>query len=176
MKFIVLLRGVNVGGKNRVDMKLLKEAFIIYGFSDVKTYINSGNIIFESQITDIDVIKEKCQGLILEKFGLKIFVAVLTWDSVSEALKNAPDWWGEDPESKHNAIFVIPPATTQGILAEVGESKPDYEKVDFYGNVIFWSAPVKTFSKTRWSKIVGTSAYNKITIRNFNTTKKLIEI
>ena len=176
MKFIVLLRGVNVGGKNRVEMNLLKDEFIKSGFLNVKTYINSGNIVFESQITDVDVIKEKCQESILEKFGLNIFVAVLTWDSVFEAIKNAPSWWGEDPESKHNAIFVIPPATTGEILAEVGDSKPDYEKVGFFGNVIFWSAPIKTFSKTRWSKIVGTSAYNKITIRNLNTTKKLIEI
>lgn len=176
MKYIVLLRGVNVGGNNKISMALLKEELKAYGFIDVQTYINSGNIILKSEIKDPSIIKEKCQNLIFDKFGLKIFVAVLTWDSVSQALKNAPDWWGVDSDSKHNAIFVIPPATAEEIMAEVGEPKLDYEKVDYYGNVIFWSAPIKTFSRTRWSKIVGSSAYNKVTIRNFNTAKKLIEI
>ena len=78
---------------------------------------------------------------------------------------------------KHNAIFVIPPATAQQIAQLVGEAKPEYEQVDFYENVIFWSAPLKTFSRTRWSKIVQSKqAYNAITIRNYNTTQKLAQL
>lgn len=55
-------------------------------------------------------------------------------------------------------------------------AKPDYEKVAYHDRVIFWSAPIKAFSKTRWSKVVQTSAYDKITIRNANTAKKLAQL
>jgi uncharacterized protein (DUF1697 family) len=58
----------------------------------------------------------------------------------------------------------------------VGHSKPEYEQVSFYGQVIFWSAPIQTFSRTRWSKIVGKSAYQSVTIRNANTTKRLLQL
>jgi len=62
------------------------------------------------------------------------------------------------------------------VFKEVGEAKPEYEKVSSFGKVIFWSAPLKTFSRTRWSKIVGKPVYNKVTIRNSNTVKCLVEL
>lgn len=81
-----------------------------------------------------------------------------------------------DKDSKHNAIFVIPPVTVNEVFEQVGAIKPEYEKVDHYGGIIFWSAPVKTFSKTRWSKVVGSSIYDSITIRNANTVNKLLQL
>lgn len=87
----------------------------------------------------------------------------------------SPSWWGQDKDSKHNAIFIIPPTTVKEVFDEVGASKPEYEKVDHYDRVIFWSAPTKTFSRTRWSKVVSSSVYDNITIRNANTVKKLAQ-
>jgi uncharacterized protein (DUF1697 family) len=71
---------------------------------------------------------------------------------------------------------VIPPAEASSIIADVGAVKPEYEKVAAYETVIFWSAPLATFSRTRWSKIVGTKAYQDVTIRNANTARKLLEL
>ncbi|NLL75142.1 MAG: DUF1697 domain-containing protein, partial [Erysipelothrix sp.] len=48
MKYVALLRGINVGGKNKVDMKELKALFIDLGYTEVQTYINSGNVIFDT--------------------------------------------------------------------------------------------------------------------------------
>jgi len=62
------------------------------------------------------------------------------------------------------------------VILEVGEAKTEYEKVASYGRVIFWSAPLKTFSRTRWSKIVGKPVYNEVTIRNANTVKNLVKL
>ena len=170
-KYIILLRGINVGGRNKVSMKELKVLLEENGFYDVMTYINSGNIIFSSESSDIEIFKSKCETLILEKFVLNIFVMVLSANAMIEALNNAPTWWDIDEESKHNAMFVIPPTTVDEVFKEVGEIKPDYEKVGNFGRVIFWSAPINTFSRTRWSKVVGSSAYHNITIRNSNTIK-----
>ncbi|MCL2488346.1 MAG: DUF1697 domain-containing protein, partial [Oscillospiraceae bacterium] len=86
-------------------------------------------------------------------------------------------WWGHDADSKHNAIFVIPPMTTAEVLTQIGEIKPEYEKIDHHDRVIFWSAPIATFSRTRLTKIVQSkSAYNAITVRNANTAFKLAEL
>ena len=71
---------------------------------------------------------------------------------------------------------MIPPVTVEDVFKEVGEIKPEYEKVGSFGNVIFWSAPLETFSHTRWGSVVGKSVYQKITIRNANTVKKLVEL
>ncbi len=176
-KYIVLLRGINVGGNNKVSMKELKKLLEQNGFQEVVTYINSGNIIFKSQNSDIESLKASIEALLLEAFKLKLSVMIISIEELQEAISNAPDWWDADQESRHNAIFVIPPVTVEEVVREVGDCKPEYEKVGSFGRVIFWSAPNKTFSRTRWSKIVGMkSVYHHITIRNSNTVKKLMEL
>lgn len=110
-----------------------------------------------------------------EKLKLNISAVVISSAELIDTLNNAPYWWDADGESKHNAIFVIPPTTADGVIKEVGQAKPEYEKIGSCGKVIFWSAPIKTFSRTRWLKIVGTPVYNEVTIRNANTVKKLAE-
>lgn len=176
IKYIALLRGINVGGKNKVSMKELKKIMEENGFHDVVTYINSGNIIFSSENSDIEFLKRGIEALISQSLNLELSLMVISAGELIEALNNAPEWWDIDNEAKHNAIFVIPPTTADEVFEEVGEIKPEYEKVSSYGRVIFWTAPLKTFSRTRWSTIVGKSVYSCITIRNANTVKKLAEL
>lgn len=176
MKYIALLRGINVGGNNKVSMKELKACFEQAGFAHVSTYINSGNVLFCSEERDILRLTQLCEQQIQRQFGQTIRVCLLDADAYQDAMEHAPHWWGDDPESKHNLIYIIPPATAEEISSDVGEIKPEYEQLYAYGNVIFWSAPVKTFSRTRWSKVVGTKAYQNITIRNANTARRLLEL
>ena len=175
-KYIALLRGVNVGGNNIVSMPFLRAAFEKAGFYDVSTYINSGNIFFSSNDTDIEVLQSRCRQIIMETFMLDIPVAVVSPKDLATALSNSPKWWDENKELKHNAIFVIPPTNTEDIIKEVGEINREYEQAEHHGQIVFWSAPLKFFSKTKWSKFVSTSASSKITIRNANTTKKLLQL
>lgn len=175
-KYAALLRGVNVGGNNKISMPELKIAFEKQGFLNVSTYINSGNIIFESEY-DESALKNVCERLIESKFALKIAVGIMAASELIDAISHAPEWWDNDPQSRHNAIFVIPPVTAAEIFSEVGETKPEYEKAEYRGKVIFWSASLATFSRTRWSKIIENKAtYRAITIRNANTAKKLCEL
>lgn len=176
MQYIALLRGINVGGKNQVPMKDLKTCFNNAGFTDAITYINSGNVIFTSEEKDTIKLAEVCKEIIHQEFGLPINLALIDADTLREALDNAPSWWGQDPDAKHNALFVIHPARAEEVIQEVGQIKPEYESLYVYKQIIFWSAPLKTYSRTRWSKIVGTKAYQSVTIRNSNTTRKLLEL
>ena len=175
-KYITLLRGVNVGGKNIISMPLLKEAMERSGFSNVSTYINSGNIIFPSNQKNILLLQKKCRKVIFETFLLDIPVAIISAADLSEALNNAPIWWDKDKEKKHNAFVVIPPAKVDSIISLVGEIKPEYEKAAHYGQIIFWTAALKTFSRTAWSKFISKPGYNDITVRNANTIKKLAQL
>ncbi len=173
--YIALLRGINVGGKNKVPMPLLREYFTEAGFENVSTYINSGNVIFDSDICDKQKMIQICNDLMIEKFSLCVPVTVISAEEISDALSHTPEWWDRpsEVETVHQAIFLIPPITAEEVIATVGEAKPEFEQVGFYNNVIFWSAPRTTFGKTRWSKISSSSVYNKVTIRNANTSKKL---
>ena len=174
--YVALLRGINVGGKNKIVMAQLKEVFIKAGFKDVQTYINSGNIIFAASGQSEAALQEECRKIIYARFKLDIAVALISAQALAEALANAPSWWDNDEEAKHNAIFIIAPAEAAAILKDVGQAKENYEQVAAYGQVIFWSAPLKTFNHTRWSKVASTSAYGSITIRNANTAKKLLSL
>lgn len=176
MKYIALLRGINVGGKNQVAMHDLKNCFENAGFLNTRTYNNSGNVIFDSEDQNINNLSNYCMDILKKKFDFPIGFALIDVQTLKETLEHAPDWWGDDPNSKHNAIFVIQPATAEEIIADAGKIKPEYEQLFAYKGMIFWSAPLKTFSRTRWSKIVGTKSYHSITIRNANTTKKLLEL
>jgi uncharacterized protein (DUF1697 family) len=175
MKFIALLRGINVGGNNKVPMAELRNCFESLGFHNVSTYINSGNVIFEAAQTDTVILVAMCESAIEKRFGFHVVCSVIAAYELLDALNHAPKWW-DNGEAKHNALFVIAPKRAEEIVAEVGEAKPDYEKLAAYHPIIFWSAPIETFGRTRYSKIVGTKAYQSITIRNANTTHKLAEL
>lgn len=173
-KYIAFLRGINISGKNKVAMPLLKAAFEEIGFTDVVTYINSGNVIFSSESADKSELIQKCEAVITAKFDLKIPVTVADVDDLAETVKHAPDWWNQEKETVHYAIFMIAPMTVPEVFAAVGEIKPEYEKIAYHDEVIFWSAPRKTFNKARWSKIASSSVNNHVTIRTANTVSKLL--
>ena len=114
-KYIALLRGVNVGGKNKVSMSILKTAFEEIGFYNVSTYINSGNVIFSSKEDDVAALQQTCRQAIIDTFQLDIPVAVLSASDLSDVLCNAPEWWDHDGESKNIAIFMIAPAVADSL-------------------------------------------------------------
>ena len=175
-KFVALLRGINVGGKNSIKMSELRAAFERRGFQNVTTYINSGNVLFKSDL-DENATRTSCEDLIAEDFGLTIPVCVISAADLKETLAHAPEWWSKTPDTRHDAFFTLPPMSAEEICAHVGTVKDEYEKVSFYGRIIFWSAPMATFSRTRWSKISkDKTMYNAITVRNANTAIKLSEL
>lgn len=176
MRYVALLRGINVGGKNRVSMSDLKTCFEATGFKNVMTYINSGNVLFDAKQTDDAELVLLCEAAIEKQFGFHVICSVISAQELIDAVNQAPKWWGTITETKHDAMFIIAPKTPKEIMKEIGEAKPEYEKAEAIGPIIFWSAPLATYGRTRYSKIAGTKAYQSITIRNANTTKKLAEL
>jgi len=175
-RYISLLRGINVGGKNKISMVDLKSSFERRYFQNVVTYINSGNVIFDSYM-DENSLTEICEKLILEDFGLNIPVCIISASDLEKIVLNAPNWWNKDKDYRHDAFFTIPPITTVTVIESFGNINKEYEKLAYYNRTVFWSASKANITKTMVSRIVqNKKIYNSITIRNANTTLKLWEL
>jgi len=177
-RYISLLRGINVSGKNKISMSELKSGFAELGFINTITYLNSGNVIFLSDIDDKAEVSGKIQVMIKSKFNLDIPVFVLTFEELEDILNNAPDWWGDDNKDIYdNLIFIMPPVTYKEVFKEIGEPKKDYEKINNYKNAVFWSFIRKDYTKTNWwAKTASSNISDKITIRTANTVRKIAEL
>lgn len=173
-RYVALLRGINVGGRNVVKMADLRAAVERAGVQDVTTYINSGNLLFSTGL-DEPAAQALCQDVIARELGLDVSVCVISASDLRQAMAQAPDWWNDGPDSKHNVFFAIPPATVDEICSRVGPVRQEHEKALGVERVVFWSAPVVTFSRTRWSKMISTdkTVHHAITVRNARTALTL---
>lgn len=176
-KYVVLLRGINVGGKNKILMAVLKTCLEEAGFAHVVTYIASGNIILESDLPQKEI-ATKIEQLLPDTFTLddaQIRALVLSEAELRAVVHDKPKGFGEQPEKYHSdAIFLI------GITAE--EALPVFkprEGVDAIwpgAGVIYSQRLSAERTKSRLSSIAGTPAYKVMTIRSWNTTTKLLAL
>ena len=175
IRYIALLRGINVGGKNKISMQKLKECFEELSFCEVKTYLNSGNVIFSTSKTNIPNITSSIESMIKKTFNLDIPVLIISQESLQNALQKEPGWWNsEDKGIYDNLIFIIPPAKFLDVYNEIGEPKKELEKIENYKEVIFWSFSRKDYQKTNWwSKTASANISAKLTIRTANTVRKI---
>ena len=177
-RYAALLRGINISGKNKVPMAELKKGFEKLAFEEVKTYLNSGNVIFSSDEDDTKKLTKQIQVMIKNQFHLDISVFVISREKLGDILQNAPEWWGNDnKEIYDNLIFIIPPATFTEVFNEIGEPKKELEKIEEYKEVIFWSFSRKDYQKTNWwSKTASANISTNLTIRTANTVRKIVKM
>lgn len=172
--YIAFLRGINVGGNTLIKMAELKEALTAAGLANVQTYIQSGNVIFSSGINDTEELAALITSSIQKKFNLQVDVAVFTKAEWQQIIESAPEWWGADPEWKHNLWIMIKPYDMKDVTAAISALKPEIEAVEPGDGVLYQSLSIKYFGRTTTgSKIVSNPIYKRMTIRNFNTATKL---
>lgn len=114
--------------------------------------------------------------MIKERFHLDIPVFIILQEELKEVLGNAPDWWGNDKKEIYdNIIFLMPPLSYTELYDEIGNPKAEYEKVDNYKDVVFWSFSRKDYQKTNWwRETANANISDKITIRTANTVRKIV--
>jgi uncharacterized protein (DUF1697 family) len=176
-KYVALLRGINVGGKNKVPMAGLKKCLEELGFSDVATYIASGNVIFESD-KGSEEINAQIEQALPKSFKLEsklVKVLVLSRNQLQAIITKKPKGFGEQPEKYHSdAIFLMGIDSAQAM--EVFNPREGVDKV-WPGDGVIYSQRLSSLrTKSRLSKIMGTPAYKSMTIRSWQTTTKLLEI
>jgi uncharacterized protein (DUF1697 family) len=175
MVYIALLRGINVGGKNKIDMRLLKKAFEQVGMNSVVTYINSGNIIFTYNSQSKTKIAHILEMAIQENFELQIKVLVLSLDDIKRVMFSLPESWTNDEMMKSDVLFLWDDINEESVLDKL-VIKPGIETVIYVSGAILWSVDKKNVTKSGMLKLVGSEMYRQMTIRNVNTTRKIYEL
>ena len=173
--FVALLRGVNVGGNNMISMSSLKKSFETLGFSDVATYINSGNIIFKSTEADARKLETKIEKMLEKDYQLGSKVVLRSLSEMEKLVQSLPRNWTGDSGRRYNVIFLRHTIDSENILAEL-EVKKDIEEVVYRPGALLWSAQVSEITRTNMIKLSSRKMYQDMTIRNLNTTRKLYEL
>ncbi|TXG76860.1 DUF1697 domain-containing protein [Patescibacteria group bacterium] len=177
MKYIALLRGVNVGGKNKVSMSELVRQLSGIGWENVSTYINSGNIVFYSKKT-VALLRQEIQQLLQEAFELDtkdLKVNIITHAEIAEVIKFAPQDFGKEPgKYKYDIAFVIGGSGEEAIKQFTGNQEVD----SFWpgATVVYYRRLTEKLTKSRISKIVSMPIYQRLTVRNWNTVNRLHEM
>jgi uncharacterized protein (DUF1697 family) len=173
--FVALLRGVNVGGNNMISMTSLKQSFETAGFTDVKTYINSGNIIFTTKESDQRKLERKVEQMLLKEYGLDSKVVVRSLSEMERLVESLPPSWNTDSSWRYNVIFLRHTIDSEEILADV-PAKTDIEEIIYRPGTLLWSAQVTNINRTNLAKLASRKIYREMTVRNVNTTRKLHEL
>lgn len=175
--YVVLLRGINVGGKNTVPMMGLKKCLEALGFSHVSTYLASGNVIVQSE-QRANELKAQIEEALPERFKLQnelIKVLVLTRKQLQAVIDTRPAGFGGQPEKYHSdAIFLMDIDAAQAMA--VFNPREGVDTV-WPGDGVIYSQRLSSLrTKSRLSTIIGTPAYQSMTIRSWNTTTQLLKI
>lgn len=175
--YLILLRGINVGGKNKVPMSDLRRRLEELGYTNVTTYIASGNVILSSTKQPA-LIKDEIETLLPSAFQLDsamIKILVLSRRQLTSIVKNKPAGFGEQPDKYHSdAIFLI--GLTSAKAMHVFNPREGVDRI-WPGNGAIYSQRLSAErSRSRLSAIVGTPEYAAMTIRSWTTTTKLMDL
>lgn len=171
-KYVALLRGINVGGNNKIDMKTLKEAFEKSGFENVLTYINSGNVIFETKEKSAEKIVNSIEELIESTFGFHIQVVVRTKENIEEICTTIPNTWTEDKQNRTYVMFLWDEVDNKKSI-ELLSLNPNVDSAKYIEGAIIWHLQKKDLAKSGMKDIMKNKLYKQMTIRNINTVRKL---
>ncbi len=171
MKYIALLRGINVGGNRRVEMKKLKVLFESLGYINISTYINSGNIIFESDKKQSDISEEIMTGL-KKEFGFDISTLVKSELEMQKIAKSIPKDWKNDSEHKTDVAYLFDEIDLEKTIDTI-PVKREYLDIRYTKGAIFWNINRKNYNKSHINKLVGHKLYQLMTVRNVNTARFL---
>lgn len=175
MIYIALLRGVNVGGKNPLNMKRLKLSLESSGYAWVETYINSGNILFSDTEKTPSALEKEIEDILQMDFGLNIPVVVRSLEAIRALIKALPESWRNDQEMKCDVIFLWNTCSHE-MIRQIVEPKPEIDTVLYLDGAILWAVERKLATKSGLARIVGTSVYRQVTIRNVNTLRNVYHI
>jgi uncharacterized protein (DUF1697 family) len=176
-RYVVLLRGINVGGKNKVPMAALRQLLGDLGFADVATYIASGNVLLSSDRSPAEI-KAQIEDALPRSFRLDtklVAVLVLTHAQLRAIVEGKPQGFGEHPETFHSdAIFLMGIDAAEAMKAF--DPRPGVDAVWPGDGVVYSQRLSAERTRSRLNKIVGSPSYKSMTIRNWATTTALLRL
>lgn len=173
MKYVALLRGINVGGNRKVEMKKLKSLFESFGYINVSTYINSGNVIFESEDEPKTILKKVNSGF-ETYFGFEIPTLIKTQKEMKNISDAIPQNWQNDSVQRTDVAYLFPEIDSIKIIDEL-PFKKEFIEVHYVKGAIYWNVRRENVYKSNLGKIIGHRLYKSMTVRNVNTARFLAE-
>ena len=174
--YLALLRGINVGGKNIIKMADLRSCFEAEGFRDVTTYIQSGNVIFRSPSTGLRILTKKIEGILSESFDYEANVVMRSRKQMRAVVSDAPAEFGEQPKTyRYDVIFLKAPLTATAAMEGV-PTRPGVDEAWVGSGVLYFSRRIDQASRSYLSRLASMPVYQRVTVRNWNTTTRLLEL
>lgn len=174
--YISILRGINVGGHNQLKMEVLREMYVKLGYTNVQTYIQSGNVIFCAQSNDKLSIEKKIIDKIRESFEINVQVMILTIDELRNALKNNPfiSDSSKNPAYLHLTFLSVIPKDELLIKISTGNYSPD--EYHYSDKTIYLFCPIG-YGNTKLNNAFFENKLKLIaTTRNLKTATELLAI
>ena len=175
MTYVAFLRGVNVGGKGIVSMAAVKEALVGLGLSDVRTYINSGNVIFSTRASDAVRLTTRVEKALEQHTGMAIKVLVMDHKALRKVVAAIPRTWVDDRTMRTYVLLLWKELDDRKILDRL-LAKPGVDELKYTPGAVIWRVDRVNVTKSQMNRLVGTPIYKKITIRSANTMRKLNEL
>jgi uncharacterized protein (DUF1697 family) len=175
--YVALLRGINVGGNNLIKMPVLKACFEAGGFQQVTTYIASGNVVFASTARGGNAaVTAAIEESLERRFKLPIKVVVRSLKQMRDVVKRAPKGFGILPAKfRYDAIFLKEPLTAAVAMKSV-VLREGVDEAHAGAGVLYFSRLIARATQSQLSRIVGLPVYQSMTIRNWNTTTRLLAL
>ena len=175
MTYVAFLRGVNVGGNSIVSMATIKQVLVDLGLSEVRTYINSGNVIFSTRASDAKKLGARIEKALEQGAGMPIKVLVMDHKSLRKLVAAIPRNWVDDKTMRTYVLLLWKELDDVKILERL-PVRSGVDNVRYAPGAVIWQVDRKDVSKSYMSRMVGTPYYKQITMRNANTMRKLSEI
>ena len=170
---MALLRGINVGGRNPVAMAELRAAFEAEGYNAVSTYIQSGNVLFESDAPS-DSLEEALEATLERRLGVALVVVVRSHRQLRDIVEKAPHGFGSDPDTYHSDVIFLKAPLSSRQAMRVVKQREGVDQAWSGTGVLYFSRVSARRAQSRMSRIVGTPEYQQMTIRSWATTTKLL--
>ncbi|MGN6547291.1 MAG: DUF1697 domain-containing protein [Aureliella sp.] len=176
IKYLALLRGINVGGKNIIKMADLKACLEELRLDAVSTYIQSGNVIFQSDEPDKLELERTIESTLSKAFNSSSAVVVLSHRELRQVVKRAPEGFGEEPDQyRYDVAFLKEPLTAKEILNQLS-LKEGVDQAHAGKRALYFSRLTSRATESRLSRLASLPIYPQMTARNWNTTSKLLAL
>ena len=173
--YVALLRGINVGGNAVVSMKDLKTCFERLGLQDVRTYINSGNIIFNDSRSDMPRLTRVIESGIKAHCKMDIRVVIKSQKDLAAICRKMPRDWVTDKVMRTDVMFLWDEVDTPEMIAAIPVN-PQVDRLLHVKGALICNITREDYGKSKVPKMLGSRFYKNMTARNANTTRKLLEL
>jgi uncharacterized protein (DUF1697 family) len=171
---IVLLRGINLGSRNRIAMPALREALEEAGFEDVRTYLQSGNVVLGSRAKPEGVART-CERVIKKRFGLEIPVVTRARADLARIVKRNPlGKVATDP--KRYQVSFLARKLPANVVRELEEAAAESERVVAIGREVYAWHPETIARSKLWTRLAGKGLGVNATTRNWATVEALLQL